>query len=75
MDGIDHIAISLRQSHKTRSISIVDEAENSSDAVKNLLLKSAPFYKFVLTGGPCGGYVLIKKGITKRKCRTVCEVQ
>lgn len=54
---IDHEAISLRQSEKIRSDSIISflSEQESTVAEKNVLLKKAPFYKFVLTGGPCGG--------------------
>jgi hypothetical protein len=56
---IDHEAVSRRQSIKIRSESFAqsfnDFDESTTDAEKNMLLKSAPFHKFVLTGGPCGG--------------------
>ncbi len=58
---IDHAAISLRQSLKCRSKSVdiffsdEGEATELTTAELNVLQKSAPFYKLVLTGGPCGG--------------------
>jgi signal recognition particle GTPase len=54
-DKIDHEAISNRQAAKCRSESIDLFALESSLAEANVLLKSSPFFKFVLTGGPCGG--------------------
>lgn len=47
----------MRQSLKVRSSSIDIQAtsENMSRAENHVLTKSAPFHKFVLTGGPCGG--------------------
>jgi signal recognition particle GTPase len=54
-DKIDHEAISNRQAAKCRSESIDLFALESSAAEANVLLKAAPFFKFVLTGGPCGG--------------------
>mmetsp|Transcript_25260 Transcript_25260/g.37796 ORF Transcript_25260/g.37796 Transcript_25260/m.37796 type:complete len:441 (-) Transcript_25260:221-1543(-) len=59
MDEVDHEAISKRQSLKIRSNSVIDELEDTSTsctiAEMNILLRTSPFYKFVLTGGPCGG--------------------
>jgi predicted ATPase len=49
--------LSILQSRKCRTQSI-DETlvtQAPSQAETNLLTKSAPFHKFVLTGGPCGG--------------------
>lgn len=49
--------LSFLQSRKCRTQSI-DETlvtQAPSHAETNLLTKSAPFHKFVLTGGPCGG--------------------
>lgn len=54
-DTVDHEAISIRQAAKCRSASIDIFALESSAAEANVLLKAAPFFKFVLTGGPCGG--------------------
>mmetsp|Transcript_20667 Transcript_20667/g.31380 ORF Transcript_20667/g.31380 Transcript_20667/m.31380 type:complete len:440 (-) Transcript_20667:76-1395(-) len=58
-DEVDHAAISMRQSMKCRSKSIdlflSDSDVDTTAAELNILQKSAPFYKFVLTGGPCGG--------------------
>lgn len=54
-DKIDHEAISNRQAAKCRSESIDLFALESSAAEANVLLKASPFFKFVLTGGPCGG--------------------
>jgi predicted ATPase len=49
--------LSMRQSLKVRSSSIDIQAtsETMSRAENHVLTKSAPFHKFVLTGGPCGG--------------------
>lgn len=49
MDEIDHEAISKRQAHKIRSESFALESENDdcTTAEKNVLMKSAPFHKFV----------------------------
>mmetsp|Transcript_7644 Transcript_7644/g.14428 ORF Transcript_7644/g.14428 Transcript_7644/m.14428 type:complete len:471 (+) Transcript_7644:172-1584(+) len=49
--------LSILQSRKCRTQSI-DETlvtQAPSQAETNVLTKSAPFHKFVLTGGPCGG--------------------
>ena len=59
-EEVDHIALlSRRQSLKCRTESIEIQCSPSNSALTkaetNVLAKSAPFYKFVLTGGPCGG--------------------
>lgn len=69
MGDIDHEAISLRQSVKIRSDSIAYLSEQQeTTAEKNVLLKSAPFFKFVLTGGPCGGLVDLKLQLSYCSC-------
>ena len=49
--------LSMRQALKVRSQSIDIQAtsESITKAESHVLTKSAPFHKFVLTGGPCGG--------------------
>ena len=54
---IDHESLIRRQSVlRSRSLDITHLLSDlTTDAEKNLLLKEAPFYKIVFTGGPCGG--------------------
>lgn len=55
-EEIDHDAIIRRQSViRSESIDILSGSTSIPSAEKNLLVREAPFYKFVLTGGPCGG--------------------
>eukprot|EP00979_Chaetoceros_neogracilis_P013458 scaffold3835_cov295-Chaetoceros_neogracile.AAC.27 len=56
------LRLSFLQSRKCRTESIDEtlvssslSASSTSQAETNILTKSAPFHKFVLTGGPCGG--------------------
>ena len=51
------VRLSQRQSRKVRteSFDIQSTCKDISQAESHVLTKSAPFHKFVLTGGPCGG--------------------